>query len=100
MNVLSALSREYVRYWVKSRVAGVDYDPTGDTVQFSFPLAGTTPTSWASGVWETVDDSYFALCLIGPSTPNALTAGEYDVYIKITDSPEIPVRKVDRLKIT
>lgn len=97
---LSAQSREYLRYWVKAKIEGLDHDPTGDAVEFACPVAGGSPTVWIDGVWEEVEGSFFALGLIGPGTGIVLTAGEYDVYLKITDSPEAPVRKVDRLKIT
>lgn len=93
-------SREYLRYWVKAEVLGTKYDPTGNTVQFAFPTTGGQPATWVDGIWETADKAHFAMCLIGPTTPMVLIAGTYDVYIKITDSPEIPVRKVDRLTVT
>lgn len=100
MTIISSQSREYLRYWVKAKVDGLDYNPTSDNVEFACPVAGGTPTVWVDGVWEEVEGSFFALGLIGPGTGMALSAGEYDVYIRITDSPEIPVKKVDRLKIT
>lgn len=100
MTTISSQSREYLRYWVKAKVNGLDYDPTADNVEFACPVAGGTPTVWISGIWEEVEGSFFALGLIGPGTGMTLSAGEYDVYIRITDSPEVPVKKVDRLKIT
>lgn len=100
MTTISSQSREYLRYWVKAKVNGLDYDPMADDVEFACPAAGGTPTVWIDGIWEEVEGSFFALGLIGPGTGLVLSPGEYDVYIRITDSPEIPVKKVDRLKIT
>ena len=102
MASLSALSLEYLRYQVTANVLGVPYTPTADTVQFAFPATGVAPSSWFSGSWETVGGStYFARCLVGPSGGVVtLAAGNYDVYIKITDSPEVPVRKVGTLTVS
>jgi hypothetical protein len=37
--------------------------------------------------------------VIGPSTANVIPKGEYDVWAKVTDNPEIPVILCGRLTI-
>lgn len=102
MPTQSALSTEYLRYPVSAVVNGAAIVPTGDTVQFAFPVTGAAPVTWFAGSWETVSSTYFARVLVGPAGGVfAPTAGvTYDVWIKITDSPEVPVRKVGTLTAT
>lgn len=96
---LNRNSTEFVRFLVKARVEGQKYDPTTDVLKFSFPVKGSQPSSWVDGEWETAGKDHYAMALVGPGgTP--LTAGDYDVYIKITDTPEIPVRHLEILRIT
>lgn len=103
----SALSTEYLRYTVKAKLLGVDYNPTADSVQFAFPAAGVAPVTgdWKAGSWETLPTQlngtyYVAKCLVGPTGGViALPAGDYNVYLKITDAPEVPVRLVDTLTV-
>lgn len=79
------------------------FDPTTDTVQFAFVLVGDDIDSatFVSGTWgtdtSTTPSTYQATCLIGPGGTTTLTAGDYQVLIKITDSPEIPVLRVPGL---
>jgi hypothetical protein len=102
MATLSALSTEYLRYQVTATVGGNSYNPTSDTIQFAFPLTGVTPVTWYSGTWEAIAGSFYARILVGPSSGViSLASGSvYDVYIKITDSPEIPVRKVSTITVS
>lgn len=101
MATLSVLSTEYVKYEVTAAVLGIPYQPTSDVVQFAFPATGANPSTWFTGSWEIVGAHYLARILVGPSGgATSLTVGSYDVYIKITDSPETVVRKVGTLTIT
>lgn len=104
----SSLATEYVVIPVAATKAGVAYDPTGDVVQFAFmPTATQVPATadWVTGSWETAATSiiypYNARCLVGPATASstALTGGSYTMYLKITDSPEIPVLVIGTLAI-
>jgi hypothetical protein len=82
--------------------AGTAYNPTLDTVQMAFVEVGGEPASgdWHTGSWTTAPDgSYLAQCLVGPSGV-ALTRGVYATWIKVTDSPEVPVDEVGTLQIT
>jgi hypothetical protein len=94
---------QYVGWFITATIAGATYNPTGDTVQFQFvPQGGTQGTTWVTGSWLTVGTQYKAQCLVGPSpgVTGALAAGSYTVFIKITDSPEVPVLEVGTLTVT
>ena len=76
-------------------------DPTEDVVSWSFPLHGVRPTVWHAGTWQTATGSAGAYSAVAVSpTVGAtgatvvLTAGTYGVYLKITDNPEVPVRRI------
>lgn len=62
----------------------------------AFVAHGATPgfSDWQSAVWKTDTTgnvpAYFACCLVGPGGTITLVAGTYDVWVKISDSPEIP----------
>lgn len=99
MITISRHSTEFLRFLVKARLVGQLYNPTADTLKFSLPTKGSQPSTWVDGEWETVGRDYFAMVLVGPGGVN-LTAGDYDVYVKITDSPEVPVRKLDFVRVT
>lgn len=103
MASLSALSTEYVRYQVTASLSGNPYNPTTDVVSLAFPAVGVAPVTndWHTGSWETIGSSYFARLLIGPANSGTVyAAGTYDAWVRITDSPEIPARKVGTLTIT
>lgn len=102
---ISSLSTEYVGIPVQSTTAGTTHDPTSDAVSFAFVTGyGSAPTSgqWVTGSWAYTNNPlypYVARCLIGPTGATALTDGNYVVWLKITDSPEVPVRIGGELNI-
>ena len=101
----SVLSTAYVQVPVTAFGTAGTYNPTGDTVQFAFtPVTYpvTEPSSWATGLWATFPGpAYWALCLVGPASGGtALSIGSYQIWLKITDSPEVPVLQPSLLKIT
>ncbi len=87
-------------------------DPTDDTVEIALPAIGVDPTDgddqsdpviesdWTSGGWDTVDDEFFARILVGPDGDIELGVGDYDIYVRITDTPEIPVIRAGVLHVT
>ena len=104
---MSHLSTQYYLVPVSATKAGAAYNPTSDAVQMAFmPTPTQVPgnSDWVSGSWGTNTASvlypYSAQCLIGPAGTVALGIGTYIVYVKIADSPEIPVLIVGQLAIS
>lgn len=100
----SVLSTQYVQIPVTVQ-APTAYNPTSDVVQFAFtPVTYpvTEPTQWVTGSWATFPGpAYWAQCLVGPANGGtALSIGTYQVWVKITDNPEVPVLQPSLLKIT
>lgn len=103
----SAVSLQYVQAAVTATAAGAPVNPTSDVVQFAFMPGSTAPGSsdWKTGTWDgtaprLTGNGYLAQCLVGPGGTIALAAGTYTMWIKITDSPEVPVMQVGLLQIT
>lgn len=86
--------------WVSAAVEG-DNDPTGDTVEFSFPV-GARPLSWTTGEWgaRLPDGRYRARCLVGPGGGVELSAGRHRAFLRITDVPTVPVQQLDDVIVT
>lgn len=89
------LSLEYVKVDVFA-----DVDPLSDTVRMTLAEPGTdNPTfhtaEWTPGqTWTSRDEAVEARWLAGPASPDGvvLTKGAvYDVKVKVTDNPEVPV---------
>lgn len=104
---ISHLSTEYVLIPIQVTKSGASYNPTSDVVQFAFmPNAVQQPQNndWVTGSWETVSTNiiypYNAKCLVGPTGSTALTLGNYIIYLKITDNPEVPVLTVGQLTVS
>lgn len=105
MLTISTASLEYVRVPVGAVTAGAPVNPTGDTVAMAF-LAGVGPPAggdWKTASWDTdastYPPTYHAQCLVGPAGTVTLTAGVYSVWVKVTDSPESPVKRAGQIKI-
>jgi hypothetical protein len=85
---ISVASTQYVRAAI-FEASGAD--PTGDTVTMAFPITGVDPTVFVAASWVTLSGIHYARCLVGPAGSITLPIGYYDVYVKVTDSPEVPV---------
>lgn len=103
----SALSREYVPAAITATSAGSPINPTGDVVEFAFTAVDAQPASgdWKAGSWESTQprqpgNAYIARCLVGPGGTVQLAAGRYAMWVRITDSPEVPVIPFGLLHIT
>jgi hypothetical protein len=91
---------------VAASSAGVDIDPTIDAVALAFVAQGSLPAAgdWKTGSWlndtTTVPTTHFARALVGPS-PGVVTLapGIFDVYVRVTDSPEQPIKKAGSLRV-
>lgn len=106
-HTISSLTKEYVLVEVVTSVGGVVQDPTGDVVEFAAAAPGTEPSSWTAGSWETDTttdpDTYHARILVsgtGGGGSLALADGTYDLWVRITDSPERPARRAGTLIVT
>lgn len=103
---ISSLSKEYIRVPVFATEAGAVVNPTGDTVTMAFTTSGADPVGgdYKTASWEAdataVPAIYYARCVVGPGGAAVLTAGRYTVWVKLTDSPEVPVKRVGELVVT
>jgi hypothetical protein len=105
---ISALSLAEINVLWTSDLDGTSIDPTGQTtgqaelpVQMAFPVSSRVPSAPAQPVtWYTASwllggtgRGYVAQALVGPGGGVVtLTAGQdYDVWSRITGSPESPV---------
>lgn len=100
----SALSTQMVQVMITATSPG-NYDPTSDIVQFSFTPSTypqTSPAVWYPGSWESFPGpEYWAQCLVGPGAGGVpLSLGLYQVWVQITDNPEVPVIQACYLQIT
>ena len=106
MNTISqsVLSTNYVQVLVTIQSPS-GYDPSSDVVQFSFTALSyptIEPAVWHAGSWVTfAGPAYWAQCLVGPANGGVpLAIGTWQGFIKITDSPAVPVLQPFLLKIT
>jgi hypothetical protein len=99
---MSSLSTEYLQVPVSIIASGTTVNPTSDVVQFAFMKAGKPGSSdWHIGSWDTAPGGYLAQCLVGPGAGGTVLAlGTYQIWLKIVDNPEVPVRPVGLLAIT
>lgn len=85
--------------YLKSTVTSTDYDVTDDVVEWAILGVHEKPTgttTWVAGDWA--PGTTTARLLIGPDG-HELAVGEYSVWLRINDSPEIPVDKAGYLTI-
>ncbi len=94
---ISSQSRQYVRVPISDANG---HDPTSDMVAMAFPTPGMEPSIYISGDWATLAGIYYARCLVGPGGAVQLDPGFYEVFVKITDNPEIPVLNAGLLEVT
>lgn len=106
MLTVSRASTEFIRVPIAAQSSGVAANPTGDTVVMAF-LAGAGPPEsgdWKTASWDTdattYPPTYAAQCLVGPAGGTVtLAAGVYSVWVKVTDSPEVPVKRAGQIKV-
>lgn len=99
----SVLSRKFVRLSVEASGASGPINPTSDVVAMAFTTGDALPSAWVAASWASTsprsDGSYVAQCLVGPGGDTTLVVGSYSIWLKIIDSPEIPVEPVGLLTI-
>jgi trimeric autotransporter adhesin len=107
---IAAVSLEQVNVRWTSDLDGTSVDPTVAPlpVQMAFPVSSgvigspAQPVTWFTASWLAggTGKGYVAQCLVGPGGgTTTLTAGKYDVWSKITGSPESPARFVGTLTV-
>lgn len=92
-----ATSIETVRVPIKVEdPPGTPFDPTSDTIEMAFTLDEAAPVDddFITGLWETnstvTPAVHYAACVVGPDTFEA--GNTYTVWVRITDSPEVPIK--------
>ena len=103
----SSLSTQYVQVLVRA-TAAIPYDPSRDLVAFAFTNARAFPAQvpgdgdWNPGTWDVWPGPlYYAQILVGPANGGVvLSTGTWQSWVKISDSPEIPVLQPFLLQIT
>lgn len=85
--------------WIYGTVTA-DHDLTGVSIEVALPATGVAPSTWyeatVTDVAQTASNRWVATyrLLVGPAGGEVtLSAGTYDWIFKLTDSPEVPVRK-------
>lgn len=88
-------SVEYVRATV-SMSDGTSLD--AQTVQLCVVLDGTAPGSFVAGSWEGTAGTSRVATTASPYTFS--TAGRFQVYVKVTGSPEAPIWAAGEVLVT
>jgi len=102
---VSSLATVYVKSDITDKVSGLSVDITGDAVQAAFVAPGTDPDvgDWNSAIWQTdattTPTTYTACCLVGPAGVITLAKGRYEMWVKVTDSPEVPVLPAGAIEV-
>jgi len=96
---IRAQSLEYLPIRVKATRLGGDYDPSVDPVEVALPEINVAPSTWKVATWQSYDGKHYANVLVGTGGDFALAVGDYDIFVRITDSPEVPVLRAGMLRI-
>lgn len=104
----SVLSTQYVQVQIRATKNGAAFNPATDVVALAFvPFTRASPqppvsADWHTGSWESdPDGTYWAQILVGPANGGlVLAVGSYRIYVRVTDSPEVPVLPAGTLQIT
>lgn len=92
----SSLSTQYVQVLVQATAAEA-YDPSRDTLAWAFTNAQAFPAQqpavWYAGSWDVWPGPlYYAQVLVGPANGGVvLSVGSWQVWLRVTDDPEVPV---------
>lgn len=99
MPTQTALATLYFRRQITDSLG---HDITADPVWFAFPARGVKPTDpdWVAATYMGPDEPNVWAVLVGPDGDKELDVGIYDVWQKVTDSPEVDAERVDVLQIT
>lgn len=97
---VSALSAEYVAVQVSASLDGVAVSPTALTVDFAVVAATVLPQSgdWHAAAWNTEAQAWSTVYEV-TYLVSGFAVGEYDVWIKVVDTPNVVVSFLGRLSI-
>lgn len=102
---MSSLSTAYVQLQIVI-TSPAGFDPSSDVVQFAFmadayPMNAPGPSDWHAGSWSVLPGpQYWAQCLVGPANGGVvLSQGLWQVWLKVTDNPEVPVIQQAMLQV-
>ena len=88
-------SDEFIVQQMRVAKAGVEYDPTSDSLQFLVNTTGASPTtadaSWTNGDWDTFVSGQDLLAMIDPTDLSLTDDTLYFLFMKIVDSPEVSI---------
>lgn len=93
------------RIFFQCPVVNQEADPTLDVVAIAFLSPDSWPDgteTWNVGSWDTENSNspvYLAQVLVGLSPAVVLAKGDYDAFVRVTDSPESPVLGPYRLTV-
>jgi hypothetical protein len=112
---IAAISLEEINVTWTSELAGTSIDPTGQTanqpalpVQMAFPVSTGNPAEpaqpsvWLTASWLLGGTSigFVSQALVGPGGVVTLTAGlSYDVFGKVSGTPESPVKFAGTIEV-
>lgn len=86
-----------------------DHDLTGASLHVALPSTGSAPSTWyeatvTDAVQISTSPTKYKVTyrlLVGPSGGAVtLTAGSYDWVLRVTDSPEQPIRKTGTVEVS
>lgn len=100
---IPGLSTEYVTVEVEARRRGRRVNLTSTAVQFAFTAEGSEPGvgDWHAGVWEALNGTYLAMCLVGPGAGGVpLGDGRWLAWVRVVSNPEQPARLLGILEVT
>lgn len=96
----SSLSLQYVNVLITA----VGGNPSEDTVQMAFTRTGNPGSGdWNDASWADQGNlpttQAIAQCLVGPAGTVTLPVGTYKIWVRLLDSPEVPVLPAGTLAI-
>ena len=90
-------STEYLKVSITA-----DVTLSAQTVDIAIIPARGRPVAldWKPAAWTgSPGTTRAAMILIGPGTANVIALGEYDVWTKVSDNPEVPTDPAGRLTV-
>lgn len=98
--IVLAESTQYIYVQITSSIVATPYNPTSLPVAVAITPPNVPPTVFTTAAWLAGQAVPTVKFLIGPLNGGMVLApGDYDVYIQITNTPEVPVIPSGHLRI-